>query len=83
MDEATSSLDNETEQEVINSIQTLRGIKTLIVIAHRMSTIRHCNVIYKLEAGRVIANGSYEEVVELKKKEEIELYDNVGLPLHQ
>lgn len=79
MDEATSSLDNETEQEIIRSIQTLRGIKTLIVIAHRLSTIQHCDVIYKLEAGKVIASGSYEKVVEQRKKEDTPLYDRVGL----
>ena len=79
MDEATSSLDNETEQEVIRSIQTLHGIKTLIVIAHRMSTIQYCDVIYKLEAGKLIASGSYEKVVESRKKEETNLYDRVGL----
>src|SRR3990167_2668209 len=71
MDEATSALDNETEQEVINSIRTLQCIKTLIVIAHRLSTIQYCDVIYKLDAGKVIANGSYEHVVESKE-----------LPLH-
>ena|SRR3990167_7269040 len=63
MDEATSSLDNETEREVINSIKKLHGVKTLIVIAHRLSTIQHCDVIYKLEKGRVIAHGSFNEVV--------------------
>ncbi|MCX7121804.1 MAG: ABC transporter ATP-binding protein [Gammaproteobacteria bacterium] len=63
MDEATSSLDNETEHEVINSIKSLHGVKTLIVIAHRLSTIQHCDVIYKLEKGRIIAQGTFDEVV--------------------
>lgn len=63
MDEATSSLDNETEHEVINAIKKLHGIKTLIVVAHRLSTIQHCDVIYKLEKGRVIAKGAFNEVV--------------------
>ncbi len=63
MDEATSSLDNETEHEVINSIKKLHGIKTLIVIAHRLSTIQYCDIIYKLEKGKIIAQGSFDEVV--------------------
>ncbi|EKD92138.1 MAG: ABC transporter ATP-binding protein, partial [uncultured bacterium] len=63
MDEATSSLDNETEREVINSIKKLHGIKTLIVIAHRLSTIQYCDVVYKLEKGKIIAHGHFDEVV--------------------
>lgn len=67
MDEATSSLDNETEHEVINSIKRLHGVKTLIVIAHRLTTIQHCDVVYKLEKGRIVAQGSFDEVVMEKK----------------
>lgn len=63
MDEATSALDNETEYEVIQAIKQLHGIKTLIVIAHRLTTIQYCDVVYKMEHGRVVAQGSYEEVV--------------------
>lgn len=63
MDEATSALDNETEKEVIDSIKKLKGQKTLIVIAHRLTTVKHCDVIYKLEKGRVIDSGTFEEVV--------------------
>jgi len=63
MDEATSALDNETEKEVINTIKRLKGNKTLIVIAHRLTTVEHCDVIYRLEKGRVTAIGSYQEVV--------------------
>ena len=53
MDEATSSLDNETEQEVMNAIQTLQGTKTMIIIAHRLSTIEHCDIVYEVKKGRV------------------------------
>lgn len=67
MDEATSSLDNETEHEVINAIKKLHGLKTLIVIAHRLTTIQYCDVVYKLEKGTLISQGSYDEVVTNKK----------------
>ena len=53
MDEATSALDYETENEIINSIQRLSGIKTLIIITHRLSTIKHCDLIMKIEEGQI------------------------------
>ena len=62
MDESTSSLDVETEKEIIKEIKNLRGTKTLIVIAHRMSTIQHCNRIYHIENGRVLKSGKFEEI---------------------
>lgn len=63
MDEATSSLDNETEKEVISTIKRLKGEKTLIVIAHRLSTIEHCDILYRLDKGKIIATGTYQEIV--------------------
>lgn len=63
MDEATSALDTETERQVVDAIKNLRGKKTLIVVAHRLSTVKHCDIIYRLEAGRIVASGSYEKVV--------------------
>ncbi|MEL6939026.1 MAG: ABC transporter ATP-binding protein [Cyanobacteria bacterium J06598_1] len=63
LDEATSALDSETEQLVSNAINSLAGDKTLIIIAHRVSTIEHCDRVYRLENGRLQQSGSYEEVV--------------------
>ena len=63
MDEATSALDNETENEIIDEIKDLEGKVTLIIIAHRLSTLKYCNKIYRLEAGQIITEGSFEEVV--------------------
>lgn len=63
MDEATSALDHETEREVINSIKRLHGVKTLIVIAHRLTTLQYCDVVYRLEKGEIVAQGSYAEIV--------------------
>lgn len=63
LDEATAALDNETERLVSDAIQSLAGSKTLIIIAHRLSTVEHCDRIYMLERGRVVKAGSYREVV--------------------
>ena len=51
LDEATSALDNETETAVMESIDALQGTKTLIIVAHRLTTIRNCDVIYEIKDG--------------------------------
>lgn len=61
-DEATSSLDNQTEAELTTAINGLKGSATVIVIAHRLSTVRNCDRIIYMENGEVIAEGSFEEV---------------------
>jgi len=63
MDEATSALDNETEELISESIRALGGTKTMIIIAHRLTTIAHCDRVYQMEKGRVVRCGSYQEVV--------------------
>lgn len=62
-DEATSALDGITEESVLDAMENAARLKTLIVIAHRLSTIEKCNVIYLLDQGRIIAEGSYEELM--------------------
>jgi len=62
-DEATSALDSQTEQEVIEAIEQLRGERTVIVVAHRLSTVRMCDRLYLLESGRVVNSGTYEQVL--------------------
>lgn len=54
MDEATSALDNDTEAAIIESINRLHGKKTLVIIAHRLQTIENCDMIYRVEDGKVI-----------------------------
>ena len=61
-DEATSSLDPITEKAVTDAIYTKRGEVTLIVIAHRLSTVRQADVVLLLEKGKVVAKGTFEEV---------------------
>ncbi len=57
MDEATSSLDNATEKEVVKSFFSLSGEKTLIIIAHRMTTVEKCDIIYEFKDGKVTVSG--------------------------
>lgn len=52
LDEATSALDNETEKAVMESIDELNGRKTLIIIAHRLTTIQNCDLVYRIEEGK-------------------------------
>ena len=63
LDEATSSLDVETESNVMDSIRSLHGTKTILIIAHRYSTIEHCDTIYKLQNGEIIQKGKPIELL--------------------
>lgn len=64
MDEATSALDNKTENQVMNSLNELQQGRTFIIIAHRLSTVQQCDVLYFLEDGRIKARGSFNELLE-------------------
>lgn len=64
LDEATSALDNDTERQVVEVIEGLHGKITLIVIAHRLTTVRSCDVIHRLEKGQIVASGRFEDVVQ-------------------
>ena len=63
MDESTSALDSETESEIIKEIKRLKGHITLIVIAHRLATVQHCDRIYRLEMGEIIEEGNYKSIL--------------------
>ncbi len=62
LDEATSALDNETEHKVTATLDELNGQLTTIVVAHRLSTVRHCDQVVVLEDGRVRATGTFDEL---------------------
>ncbi|OGV35319.1 MAG: hypothetical protein A2020_06255 [Lentisphaerae bacterium GWF2_45_14] len=62
LDEATSSLDSETEKFIQKSIDDAHGKRTMIIIAHRLSTVRKADKIYVLEKGRIIEEGTYDEL---------------------
>jgi ABC-type multidrug transport system fused ATPase/permease subunit len=63
LDEATSALDNLTERAFMEAVQSLGGKKTIIMIAHRLSTVRDCEQIVLMEQGRVLAIGTYDQLV--------------------
>ncbi len=64
LDEATSAVDNETEAAIQRSLARVSTDRTTIVIAHRLSTVRHAHRIHVLEGGRVIESGTHEELVD-------------------
>jgi ABC-type multidrug transport system fused ATPase/permease subunit len=63
LDEATNALDGLTEQELIATILRLRGRYTIILIAHRLNTVRACDVIFELDRGKITGSGSYAELL--------------------
>jgi len=62
LDEATSALDAETERIITETLDSLAGDVTLIVIAHRLATVRHCDQVIHLSGGRITGRGTFEEV---------------------
>ena len=68
LDEATSALDNLTERAVMDAVKNLGHAKTIVLIAHRLSTVQDCDMIFMLERGRLVAQGSYDELLESSHK---------------
>ncbi len=64
MDEATQALDGLTEQELMATLACLRGRYTILLIAHRMSTVRTCDVIFHLDQGRIAGSGTYDGLLQ-------------------
>src|SRR4029077_13151980 len=64
LDEATSSLDAESERLVQQALEELMRDRTVLVIAHRLSTVQHADQILVLEAGRIIASGTHRELLD-------------------
>ena len=63
LDEATSALDNLTEQAFMEAVQALGGQKTIIMIAHRLSTVQNCDCIHFMEQGQIVASGCYDTLI--------------------
>ena len=68
MDEATSALDNITEKHVVKAIENLKGDKTIIMIAHRLTTVKNCEIIYMMKDGEITGEGCYEELLESNRE---------------
>jgi ATP-binding cassette subfamily B protein len=65
LDEATSAVDNETEAAIQRSLARMAHQRSLLVVAHRLSTVRHADTIHVLQAGRIVESGSHDELLEL------------------
>ena len=63
LDEATSALDNETEKLVMNDLKKFSKDITIIIVAHRLNTLKNCNIIYKLSNGRLEDSGEYNKII--------------------
>ncbi len=63
LDEATSSLDNESESAIQKTLETISHTMTIIVIAHRLSTVRHADMIHVIEDGRLVESGTYDQLI--------------------
>lgn len=67
LDEATSALDNETEIAVMEAVNNLSKTITIILIAHRLNTVKICDFIFKLDKGKLVGQGSFEEIINKNK----------------
>jgi ABC-type multidrug transport system fused ATPase/permease subunit len=63
LDEATSSLDGITESAGLEAINNVAKLKTMIIIAHRLTTIKNCDIVYLIDKGKIIAQGIYDELM--------------------
>ena len=68
LDEATSALDGLTEQKIMQSIHKIASDITVIIIAHRLNTIKECDMIYFIESGKIVDSGSYDELISTNAK---------------
>jgi ABC-type multidrug transport system fused ATPase/permease subunit len=62
-DEATSALDNKTENSFMNALESFRLDNTIIIVAHRLTTLKNCDVVYEIENGKILNKGSYIELI--------------------
>jgi len=80
LDEPTSALDGLTESEVMSAIEGLRGQCTIILIAHRMRTVRQCDLIFELDGGRVLSSGTYAQLARQSERFERLLHGGDAAP---
>jgi ABC-type multidrug transport system fused ATPase/permease subunit len=68
LDEATSALDSVTENALLEALQALAGKKTVVMVAHRLSTVRGCDSIYVMEHGEIVERGRYDELISVSQR---------------
>ena len=66
LDEATANIDTETELLIQNSLEKMMNIGTMLIVAHRLSTIQHCDNIIVLEKGEILEQGNHQELLAKK-----------------
>lgn len=71
MDEATAALDNTTERDFMQALESMSGHKTMIMIAHRLSTVKNCDRLYLMQSGNIVDVGSYNELISKNKEFQI------------
>ncbi len=67
-DEATSALDGVTEELVLQAMESAAELKTLIIIAHRLTTVKNCSMVYMLDQGKIVAEGTYDQLMGSSKQ---------------
>ena len=67
LDEATSALDNQTEKAVMDAVNNLSKDITIVLIAHRLNTVKNCHIVFKLERGQIIRQGTFDELINRNK----------------
>ncbi|MDI6644195.1 MAG: ABC transporter ATP-binding protein [Methanobacteriaceae archaeon] len=77
LDEATSNLDQENENQILKALESLPHDITILIIAHRQSTIKNADIIYLMDQGRIIESGSYEELLKNRKGRFKELFQTL------
>ena len=63
LDEATSALDNQTEKAVMDAVNNIKKDITIILIAHRLNTVKNCDIIFKIDKGQLISEGTYKDLI--------------------
>ena len=63
LDEATSALDTETESDIMNDVNELKGDKTIIIVAHRLSTLVNCDKLYRFDKGKIVQEGIPQSMI--------------------
>ena len=67
LDEATSALDNETEKVVMDAVNNLSKDITIVLIAHRLNTVKNCDIVIKLDKGQIINHGTFDDLINRNK----------------